>query len=137
MIFEIKGNCPSKKNNYKQSRGHWYKPEDIVLFEKNAFLQLNVQKKKYPESSFPLKGDLSIYLIIDIMKRDKDIDNLCTTIFDILEKGGIIENDKYITRLEAIKGRKQSRDLIQICISTNKEENGLSTKTISSKKKIS
>lgn len=117
LLFEISGNIKGKKNLYKRGRGKsFYKDPELVAFEEKALWQLKSQKSKYTKTKFPLSSDMKLYIMIDIMKRDKDMDNTLGTVFDLIQKSGIIENDILITELEVIKRRKQEKDLTRIMI---------------------
>ena len=90
----IKGEIPSKKNLLRTGRGHIYKDPRTVTFEKDAYYQLQPQIK----NKGIMKGRLSLSAIF-FQKRDKDTDNMLSSIFDILEQSGLIENDKQIQHI--------------------------------------
>ena len=91
LNLTINGNIPSKKNRYQISRGRMYKPKEITDFEYSALMQLRGQYKKDPIET-DVEVTMKFYLL-----RDKDGDNLFTTIADCLQNAGVIKNDKQIT----------------------------------------
>ena len=120
IILEIKGNCIVKKNQYKYTRKggkSWgYKPKNVVDYIDSALLQLEVQIRKYQKTSLPIYGDVAVYLWFDIMGKDKDIDGMTTTIYDILQKAEVIKNDNQITDDGHHKERNQPEDVVRILI---------------------
>ena len=78
-------------------------------FEKEALEQIGTHK--------PLKGNLDIDIVFYMKgKLDTDIDNMVSSIFDVLEKAGCYENDKQITSLTATKIAGQKDWLTEIDI---------------------
>lgn len=115
LNFIIKGNCPSKKNKYRQGKGHWYKPDDVVSFIDSAIIQIKEQLSEFKRKDLPLKGKIEVKMIFEIKGRDKDLDNLIVTINDMLQSAGIIENDKQIVKIRAIK-EKEKEDKVFIIV---------------------
>ncbi len=120
LIFEIEGNCPVKKNQYQYTRKggkSWgYKPKKVVDYIESALWQLKQQKAKYEVTKMPIENDVAVYLWFEIKERDKDIDGMTTTIYDILQKAEIIKDDKLIVESESIKKKKQPEDITRILI---------------------
>lgn len=104
IIFEwrIEGRVASKKNGWRpvSSKGRVFMVPSNAWrkFEKHALKQLegagtpNIEGPLYAEYDFHLKG-----------KGYIDLDNLIAGINDVLEKAGIIENDRDIMEM---RGRK-------------------------------
>lgn len=90
----LEGEIPSKKNLLRTGRGHVYKDPRMVSFEKDAYYQFQPQVK----GKGILRGRLSLNVIF-FQKRDKDVDNMLSTLFDLIEQSGIIENDRQIQHL--------------------------------------
>lgn len=107
----IRGEIPSKKNLLRTGKGHVYKDPRTVSFEKDAYYQLQSQIK----NKGILKGRLSLSAIF-FQPRDKDIDNTLSTLFDVIEQSGLIENDKQIQHIHNIvkfsSTRKEAKVLI-------------------------
>ena len=81
-----------------------------MAYEEAALWQLKKYKKKY-------KGELFVsYKICMKGKQDLDIDNAMASINDILEKSGIIENDKNIVDVKARKIRGSEKWCVYVDI---------------------
>ena len=96
----IKGRVISKKNNkrifYMHGKIVVIPSKSFQVFKESCLWQLKGQKKYH--------GPLSIKIEFRMKgKMDSDIDNMCTSIFDILADAEILENDKDIVELHAIK----------------------------------
>jgi len=91
-------NLPAKKNDISFScRGKYpvkYKSAKLIEFEKNAAIQLLTQKKKFFET--PVQVTYKVYLNHRFMNRD--VDNIVTTLSDMLEENGIIKNDSLVMK---------------------------------------
>lgn len=98
MVFTLHGPVPSKKNNYRRGANNkMYIPTDVGV-ELDAFLwQLKSVKNEYRLSE-PIQGNISVTLDFLMCKHPdtQDADNMATTVFDLLQKSGLIQNDKYI-----------------------------------------
>jgi len=93
----IKGRVISKKNNVRYSRGFTYKTKAWRAFESSVLAQLEPIRARFTGKvdisyTFKMKGRL-----------DSDIDNAISAISDLLEKAGIIDNDKNVVSLTAVK----------------------------------
>lgn len=109
--FSIPIEVISKKNLWTFSRqGHMYLPKNVADFISNCVLVLINQKKKYP-GFIPLKTSIGINLVFYNI-RDKDLDNQITTVFDLLQKAQIIENDKFIDIIRATKTKTKDKKKI-------------------------
>ena len=119
LYFEIEGNCIVKKNQYKYTRKggkSWgYKPKNVVDFNESAILQIKTQLSKYTKTVLPIYGEVSVYLVFEIAGRDKDLDGVTTTIYDILQQSEVIKNDNQITVSEQLK-KKGDEDITHIYI---------------------
>ncbi|NPB05137.1 MAG: RusA family crossover junction endodeoxyribonuclease [Aquificae bacterium] len=89
-----------KSNRYLRRRdGRVFKPARVVLWEVRALWELRSQ---YQGS--PLAGPLSVevhFFFPDNRKRD--IDNMLKTLWDVLEKARVIENDEVIHETRTVK----------------------------------
>ncbi len=100
MVFTLHGHVPSKKNSYRRSADRtMYIPEDIQK-ELDDFLWQLKGVRAHHRMSEPIIGNIEVSLDFAMIVHPdtQDSDNMATTIFDLLQKGGIIENDKYIYR---------------------------------------
>lgn len=108
----INGRPISKKNNHSGRSGKFFiTSKRYKQWETDALRQLKKYKKRWTGKE----------LVIDITieckgKEDTDLDNMLTSIIDVLQKGEIIENDKYIVHIAASKyhGFKEWRTQIEI-----------------------
>lgn len=97
--FKLIGQIPAKKNDLRRGRyGQFYHKEDKAMTA--LIMQLKVQKQQYTE--LPLKGRCSLELSVWGGDR-KDLNNEMTTICDLLENAGIVENDRQIKHIVATK----------------------------------
>lgn len=98
IALVVFGNIPSKANKYLRGRGKsFYKDSSVVVFEQNALMQLNAQLhsiRKYHK--LPLTAKLRVEYTFEVSGWEKDGDNMEKTINDILQKSGVIKNDKQI-----------------------------------------
>lgn len=97
--FELKGQLPAKKNSWRKNKyGFIYqsKQKEIDAF----ILQLKPQTRKYPY--LPFKCNVGLFLGLWQSNRT-DLDNQITTICDILQQVGIVENDRQIKQIIARK----------------------------------
>lgn len=80
-----------------------YIPEDVKK-ELDDFLWQIKSAKNKNRIAKPLEGKLKIELVFHGKENfKKDLDNMSTTVFDLLQKGEIIKNDKDIVFMFATK----------------------------------
>lgn len=91
----------SKKNSWSRGKNGGIYIPGKVRSELDDFLwQLKKVRSAYaPE---PLEGNLSVEVGF-YNQQKKDLDNMTTTLLDLLQKGRIIKNDKDVVRLSAWK----------------------------------
>ena len=98
MKFVLKGKLPSKKNTARWGNGRFYNSANK---EMNDFiLQLIEQKPQY--TNLPIKNDCRLILSVWCDNRN-DLNNQLSTLCDIIEKAGIVENDRQIKDIVARK----------------------------------
>lgn len=94
----LTGDMPSKKNAWKRTRTGSVYIDSGMRSQLDDFLwQLRGAKRVV---SVPLRGPLSLSVTFTAGAR-KDLDNMTTTLMDLLQSAGIIENDRHITELHA------------------------------------
>ncbi|MCX8164520.1 MAG: RusA family crossover junction endodeoxyribonuclease, partial [Aquificaceae bacterium] len=72
-------------------------------------------KEQY--SGEPIEGKISIYVELLLPNhRRRDIDNMLKSLWDILEKGGVIKNDSQIYEVRTIKKITRGRQGTIVCI---------------------
>lgn len=114
MVIEIVGRPISKKNS-RRLISHHGRPMSIsskayLEFEESALWQLKAYKERH-------KGPVDVVYTFEMKgKLDADCDNLIGGINDILEKSGIIDNDKNIVSGSFVKyhGFKDWRTMVRI-----------------------
>lgn len=96
IIFTLTGPVPSKKNAWKRgARGNVYLPDGI---------QADIDALIWQAKSAKLKVDLKpiagarvrVSAHFTVPREHKDLDNVFTTLLDVLQKAGILENDKLV-----------------------------------------
>lgn len=102
--FTIAGSIPSKKNRWSVGKGgQVYIPGDVKK-ELDDFLWQIKSAKNRNRIAKPLEGKLKIELAFHGKENfKKDLDNMSTTVFDLLQKGEIIKNDKDIVEMFTTK----------------------------------
>lgn len=82
------GDVPSKSNSYKIGVKRLYKTKEIISYEKNFVLQMGSYRgKKYKYFELHVKVFYSSWM--------PDMDNATKVIFDSLQAGEAIQNDRY------------------------------------------
>lgn len=93
----ILGRVISKKNNYRVRGGGIYCTKAWKAYEESALKQLLQYRERYT-------GSVYVYYTFEIKgKMDIDTSNAITALDDLLEKSGIIDNDKNIVGGEFVK----------------------------------
>ena len=102
--FKLEGKIPSKKNRWSVGRGgRVYIPEDVKSELDGLLFVLNGVRSKNRIKE-PIEGDIKIELVFHGKENyRKDLDNLSTTVFDLLQKARIIKNDKDVVCMFAMK----------------------------------
>jgi len=89
-----------KTNKYmRRKNGKVFKHYKVVKWEKKAIKELEKQYQGEP-INFPIKVEVFFFLPD---KRKRDIDNMLKTLWDVLEKAGIISNDFLIYETRTVK----------------------------------
>lgn len=100
--FSLSQEMLGKKNLYEIARGgRMYIPDRVKDFIDDCIIELKNQKQK----GFKTLSDegIGIEIVFFNKRKGKDIDNQVCTLFDILQKAGIIENDKLIEEVKATR----------------------------------
>jgi len=110
----VTGRPISKKNSKRiitvRGRPILISSKAYLLFEKSALWQLKAYKERH-------QGPVEVHYVFEMKgKMDTDFDNLISGLNDVLEKAGIIDNDKNIQFGSFAKyhGFKDWRTLIKI-----------------------
>jgi len=107
--FELPFRLKSKKNNrpiFKNKKtGRYFlgKSQKFTAFEEESGFILNAQKNRQGISK-PLSGDLKIIQMRFEFKgaQRSDLDNMLTSMLDLLQDSGIIENDKQFKLIQNV-----------------------------------
>lgn len=121
MTFEfyIEQPIQTKKNLIMFGKGRFYRGEDWYDFENESVLLLKNQLQNLLSSvelyTFPLEVVHSVNILFTVKKNNRDLDNMISTVFDLLQKAGIVSNDKIIDNLTASK-YKEDKDYTKISV---------------------
>ncbi len=93
-----------KANRYiRQKGGGVFKPWRISSWETKAAWEIKLQLENIGFKE-PFSCEISIEAVIFLKdKRRRDIDNMLKTLWDVLEKTGVIKNDNLIYEINTIK----------------------------------
>lgn len=100
LSFKLDGEMPSKKNQWKHGAGgQVYIPKDTMSQIDDFLWQIrNIRTRQFITGSIEEKRlRVSVQFYSD---EEKDLDNKYTTLQDILQKSGLIKNDKQIKSFE-------------------------------------
>ncbi len=90
------GVVPSKKNSWKRGRaGNVYIPEQVAADINALVIQAKTQRHRLPLASIA-GSKLMVHAQFKAPAEIKDLDNMFTTILDVLQKAGVIKNDKLV-----------------------------------------
>lgn len=98
----LEGRVPSKKNNYRRGVSGRMFVADKTAADIDALLW---QLKRVTKIHFgwPMTKPLSITLKFFVHADRQDLDNMITTMLDVLQKGGVIKNDRQVHMLMGYK----------------------------------
>jgi Holliday junction resolvase RusA-like endonuclease len=105
--FKIEGNPVSSKNEYgsafnKKGTPFLYTRKDIKTYNRKAKFQLEAQKHKYIDR-LPLSDKLWVAFLFYPENYRRDFLNLLSAPADLLQKSGIITNDRNIRLIDGSK----------------------------------
>lgn len=118
ISLELIGVVPSKKNAWKRGGNHVYLDKDIREELDDLIIQAVSQGRRYG----PIIGKF-VALFVFHTSDSKDLDNKTTTLLDVLQSAGIIENDKHNVGHMALKvlQKKGTTDFTEVVIATHNE----------------
>ncbi|ADO45613.1 Crossover junction endodeoxyribonuclease [Hydrogenobacter thermophilus TK-6] len=101
MIEIVLSQVPVPKSNryVRRKGGKVFKPPRVKNWEVRALWEISQQY-----SGKPLEGKLSMDVVLVLPNnRKRDIDNMLKSLWDILERAGVIKNDHQIYEIRTIK----------------------------------
>lgn len=97
--FEVTLTLPPTLNHiYGRSRRKVFKKANVVAWEQEAGYAIN----KARHNGKTILGNVEIWVDL-YLKRDRDIDSSQKLVFDLLQKQGVIENDRQIIAMHVFK----------------------------------
>lgn len=92
----LQGKVPSKKNAWRRGRGQKaYLPAQIQADIDALIIQAQAQRHGLKLAEIAGKK-IRVIAEFHVWKEQVDLDNAFTTLLDVLQKAGIIENDKLV-----------------------------------------
>ncbi|MEN3029038.1 MAG: RusA family crossover junction endodeoxyribonuclease [Aquificaceae bacterium] len=89
-----------KSNRYiRRKGGKVFKPPRVKNWEVRALWEI---REQYSGEPFEGKLSVDVELLLPNHRR-RDIDNMLKSLWDILEKGGVIRNDSQIYEIRTVK----------------------------------
>ncbi|MEZ0361746.1 MAG: RusA family crossover junction endodeoxyribonuclease [Hydrogenobacter sp.] len=101
MIEIVLSKIPVPKSNryVRKKGGKVFKPPRVKNWEVRAMWEISQQYR-----GKPLEGRLSMDVLLVLPNnRKRDIDNMLKSLWDILEKAGVIKNDNQIYEIRTVK----------------------------------
>lgn len=102
-----------KSNRYiRRKGGKVFKPPRVVNWEARAVWEL---REQYDGNPIDYEVSVEIVLILP-NRRKRDIDNMLKSLWDVMEKAGIIKNDNLIYEVRTIKKIEKGKEGVYIRI---------------------
>ncbi len=107
-----------KSNRYIRRRGgRVFKPPRVRNWEVRALWEI---KQQYKGEPIDTKVSVDITLTLP-NNRKRDIDNMLKSLWDVLEKGGVIKNDNLIYEVRTVKRVVKGEEGVEIRIKRFRE----------------
>jgi len=94
LYWELPGKCPSKKNMWHTGRGRIYADSAVNDYTTLAWKYLHKPGRK------PYEGSVALDICFFADDRN-DLDNMISTICDVMQKCKVIANDRQVRRINA------------------------------------
>ncbi|RUM30094.1 MAG: RusA family crossover junction endodeoxyribonuclease [Aquifex sp.] len=102
-----------KSNRYiRRKGGRVFKHPRVKLWEIRAIWEL---KEQYKDKPIDYEISVDITLILP-NRRKRDIDNMLKSLWDVMEKAGVIKNDNLIYEVHTIKKIEKGKEGVIIKI---------------------
>lgn len=100
LTFTLNGTVPSKKNAWRRgASGGVYLPGQIQADIDALVLLAKMERHKLDLST--LAGAyIGVEAKFEVKRQNRDLDNAFTTLLDVLQKAGIIENDRLVRQFK-------------------------------------
>lgn len=113
LIFVLPGPLPSKKNRYKIGNRGLYIDRDLGDWIDDSALYITSVKNK---ARFPtISAPCIVLMDIVVANMRKDMDNIETTVLDVMQRAGVYENDKLVVFKAATK-RQGTNDHVKVVV---------------------
>jgi crossover junction endodeoxyribonuclease RusA len=110
-----------KSNRYIRTKGgRVFKHPRVRNWETRAIWEL---KNQYGGEPINYKLSVDIELILP-NNRKRDIDNMLKSLWDILEKAGVISNDNLIFRIKTVKRVEKGKEGVVIRLTRFRDRKG-------------
>lgn len=114
ITFQLIGEMPSKKNAWSRGSGsNVYIPSRIQVNLDDFLWQLKIFKTRERFARFDGMVQVTCHFTCI---RDADLDNITTTLLDLLQASGFIANDKNVQSIIATKKRNKTHPFVQVTI---------------------
>ncbi|MDQ7038490.1 MAG: RusA family crossover junction endodeoxyribonuclease [Aquificota bacterium] len=112
-----------KTNRYiRRKGGKVFKPPRVKNWEVRALWEIRQQYR-----GDPIEDKVSIDITLTLPNRRKrDIDNMLKSLWDVLEKAGVIKNDNLIYEVRTVKRVVRGKEGVEIKIREFKDPEGSS-----------
>jgi crossover junction endodeoxyribonuclease RusA len=89
-----------KSNRYvRKKNGRVFRPPQVLHWEARALWEI---RRQYDGESLKKPLAVEVYFFLPD-RRKRDIDNMLKTLWDVLEKAGVVENDNLIQETRTVK----------------------------------
>ena len=95
VCLQLQGPVPSKKNAWRRGGGNVYLPAKVQADIDALIWQAKAQRPKLDLSDIAGKR-VRVDAHFFVPREHKDLDNVFTTLLDVLQKAGVLENDKLV-----------------------------------------
>ena len=117
-LFLSKLPVPKSNRYIRRKGGKVFKPPRVVNWEARAIWELREQY-----NGKPIDYEISVDIVLILPNRRKrDIDNMLKSLWDVLEKAGVIKNDNLIYEVRTVKKIEKGKEGVYIRIKKFNEE---------------
>ncbi len=111
-LFLSKLPVPKSNRYIRRKGGKVFKPPRVVNWEARAIWELREQY-----NGEPIDYEISVDIVLILPNRRKrDIDNMLKSLWDVMEKAGVIKNDNLIYEVRTVKKIEKGKEGVYIRI---------------------